>query len=213
MIDPHRLPRHALPSRYEVRLEPDLDAATFTGSVVIELEVAEVDTTLDGLVLNAAELEIHSARIDGVEAGFDVDAVLERVSVSTGEPLAVGTHRVELTFDGVINDRLRGFYRSTFVDGDGVERVIATTQMQSTDCRRAFPCLDEPEFKAVFSITLVVADGLMAISNSPEVSRRETDGGRSEIAFADTMVMSSYLVAFVVGPLEATDPIDVDGSR
>jgi puromycin-sensitive aminopeptidase len=212
VIDPHRLPRHALPSRYEVRLEPDLDAATFTGSVVIDLEVAEIDPSVHGLVLNAAELEVHSARIDDVEASITIDTDLERVSVSAGVPLAVGPHRVELTFDGVINDRLRGFYRSTFVDADGAERVIATTQMQSTDCRRAFPCLDEPEFKSVFSITLVVADGLIAVSNSPEVSRREIDGGQLEITFADTMVMSSYLVAFVVGPLEATDPIDVDGT-
>ncbi|MGA1672408.1 MAG: M1 family metallopeptidase [Ilumatobacteraceae bacterium] len=214
MIDPHRLPRHALPSRYEVRLEPDLEAATFTGSVLIDVDVAESDPTVEGLVLNAAELTIHSARIDGAEATFVVDPELERVSVSCGAPLSAGAHRVELDFDGTINDRLRGFYRSTFVDADGVERVIATTQMQSTDCRRAFPCLDEPEFKAVFSITLVVADGLMAISNSPEVSRRTVDDGnavRVEVSFADTMVMSSYLVAFVVGPLEATDWVDVDG--
>ena len=215
MIDPHRLPRHALPSRYEVRLEPDLEAATFTGSVLIDVDVAESDPTVEGLVLNAAELTIHSARIDGAEATFVVDPELERVSVSCGAPLSAGAHRVELDFDGTINDRLRGFYRSTFVDADGVERVIATTQMQSTDCRRAFPCLDEPEFKAVFSITLVVADGLTAISNSPEVSRRTVDDGnavRVEVSFADTMVMSSYLVAFVVGPLEATEPIDVDGT-
>ena len=215
MIDPHRLPRHALPSRYEVRLEPDLEAATFTGSVLIDVDVAESDPTVEGLVLNSAELTIHSARIDGAEATFVVDPELERVSVSCGAPLSAGAHRVELDFDGMINDRLRGFYRSTFVDADGAERVIATTQMQSTDCRRAFPCLDEPEFKAVFSITLVVADGLMAISNSPEVSRRTVDDGnavRVEVSFADTMVMSSYLVAFVVGPLEATEPIDVDGT-
>ena len=215
MIDPHRLPRHALPSRYEVRLEPDLDSATFAGSVVIEIDVAESDPTVDGLVLNAAELTIHSARIDGAEATVVVDPELERVSISTGSPLPAGAHRIEVDFDGTINDRLRGFYRSTFIDADGVERVIATTQMQSTDCRRAFPCLDEPEFKSVFSITLVVAEGLTAISNSPEISRRAIDNGngpRVEVSFADTMIMSSYLVAFVVGPLEATDPVDVDGT-
>ncbi len=215
MIDPHRLPRHALPSRYEVRLEPDLDSATFAGSVVIEIDVAESDPTVDGLVLNAAELTIHSARIDGAEATVVVDPELERVSISTGSPLSSGAHRIEVDFDGTINDRLRGFYRSTFIDADGVERVIATTQMQSTDCRRAFPCLDEPEFKSVFSITLVVAEGLTAISNSPEISRRAIDNGngpRVEVSFADTMIMSSYLVAFVVGPLEATDPVDVDGT-
>ena len=214
VTDPHRLPRHALPNRYEVHLEPDLDAATFSGTVTIHVDVATPDPSMDGIVLNAAELGIHSATIDGEPASVTVDEDLERVTVSTGSPLDAGPHRVELTFDGTINDRLRGFYRSTFIDGDGVEQVIATTQMQSTDCRRAFPCLDEPEFKAVFSITMTVADGLTVISNSPESSRREVEspmGRRVEVTFGDTMRMSTYLVAFIVGPLEATDAIDVDG--
>ncbi|MEL0041670.1 MAG: hypothetical protein VW685_10155, partial [Ilumatobacter sp.] len=80
-------------------------------------------------MLNAAELRIHSATIDGEPASVTVDEDLERVTVSTGSPLDAGPHRVELTFDGTINDRLRGFYRSTFIDDDGVEQVIATTQM------------------------------------------------------------------------------------
>ena len=85
-----------------------------------------------------------------------------------------------------------------------MQQVIATTQMQSTDCRRAFPCWDEPEFKAVFGVTLDVESGLTAISNGPEIERRDVDG-RTVIRFADTMVMSSYLVAFVVGRLETSD--------
>jgi puromycin-sensitive aminopeptidase len=83
--------------------------------------------------------------------------------------------------------------------------------MQATDCRRAFPCWDEPEFKAVFGVTLDVADGLTAISNAPEIERTTADG-RHVIRFADTMVMSSYLVAFVVGRLEMTETVDVDGT-
>ena len=77
-----------------------------------------------------------------------------------------------------MNDKLRGFYRSTYVDDDGVEQVIATTQMQATDCRRAFPCWDEPEFKAVFAVTLDVDDGLTAISNG--TGDRTHDGRRSQ---------------------------------
>jgi puromycin-sensitive aminopeptidase len=89
--------------------------------------------------------------------------------------------------------------------------VIATSQMQSTDCRRAFPCFDEPAMKAVFGVTLVVEAGHMAVSNGPEVERGERPGGKLAVRFADTMVMSSYLVAFVVGPLDATDWVSVDG--
>ena len=114
----------------------------------------------------------------------------------------------------MLNDKLRGFYRSTFRDADGNEQVIATTQMQATDCRRAFPCWDEPDFKAVFGITLVVEPDLLAVSNGPEIERRTVTtpaGEKVAIRFADTMVMSTYLAAFVVGPLEVTDPVDVGG--
>ena len=125
--------------------------------------------------------------------------------------LSPGSAKLELEFAGILNDKLRGFYRSTYRDADGREHVIATTQMQSTDCRRGFPCWDEPEFKAAFGITLDIDADLTAISNSPEIERTTGDG-RHVIRFADTMVMSTYLVAFVVGRLEATQPVDVGGT-
>ncbi len=206
-LDPHRLPADAVPTRYDVRLRPSLADATFSGSVVVALELR---CAVDELVLNAADLTIRTCRVDGVDASWELDAETERMTVTPVSPLTAGTAELSVEFDGVLNDKLRGFYRSTYVDDDGVEQVIATTQMQSTDCRRAFPCWDEPELKAVFGITLDVDDGLTAISNGPEIGRSESDG-RWAITFADTMPMSSYLVAFVVGRLEATAPVDVDG--
>lgn len=209
VANPHRLPRHALPVRYAVQLRPDLDSATFTGTVTIDIDVTEGGHQT--LVLNAADLAIHEATVDGISCAFVLDETLERLTLTMEQPLATGRHHVWIDFDGTINDKLRGFYRSTYVDATGAERVIGTTQMQSTDCRRAFPSWDEPDFKAVFGITLDIADDLMAVSNSPEVQRVETGAGRIAVTFGDTMPMSTYLVAFVVGPLEATEWIDVDG--
>ena len=205
--DPYRLPTDAAPSRYDVRLRPELDAATFSGEVTIQLDLA---STAEQLMLNAAELDITSCRVDGEDASWELDAETERMIVTPATPLTGPHATLAIGFDGVLNDLLRGFYRSTYVDEDGVEQVIATTQMESTDCRRAFPCWDEPEFKAVFGITLDVADGLTAISNGPAEETTSADG-RTVIRFADTMVMSTYLVAFVVGRLEATEPVDVNG--
>ena len=207
-LDPYRLPGGARPTRYDVQLRPALESATFTGRVDITLTI---DSGTDTLVLNTAELGISSCAIDGIAASWQLDAQAERMIVHAADTIATGTCRLSIDFDGILNDKLRGFYRSTYIDDDGNEQVIATTQMQATDCRRAFPCWDEPEFKAVFSITLDVDAELTAISNGPEVERTTADG-RTVIHFADTMVMSSYLVAFVVGRLEMTDPIDVDGT-
>lgn len=207
-LDPYHLPRHSIPSRYDLTLEPDLARSTFAGRVRIDVDTHE---RVPELVLNAIELDIDACRIDGEPAAFRLDAATERLFVIPAEELVAGPHTVEIEFRGILNDQLRGFYRSTYRDADGTERVIATTQMQSTDCRRAFPCWDEPDFKAVFAVTLVVQPDLLAVSNGSETGREPLPDGRVAIRFADTMVMSSYLVAFVVGPLEATEWVDVDG--
>ncbi|BAN01424.1 M1 family metallopeptidase [Ilumatobacter coccineus] len=205
--DPYRLPTHVRPTRYDVRLRPSLDDSSFVGSVRIHVE-AEAPT--DTFVLNAAELDITACTFDGAPASFTLDEANEQLTITASNAMTLTTGTLNIEFTGSLNDKLRGFYRSTYVDGDGNEQVIATTQMQATDCRRAFPCWDEPEYKAVFGITLDVDDDLTAISNGREIERTSSDG-RTVIRFADTMVMSSYLVAFVVGRLEATEPVDVDG--
>lgn len=203
--NPYRLPRTVAPVRYTLALEPDLAAAAFTGHVIIEAQAADA---ADHVVLNAAELDVAAVTVDGRPATFSLDAATERLRID--HPVAPGPIAIEITFAGTLNDRLRGFYRSTFRDADGNEQVIATTQMQATDCRRAFPCFDEPDFKAVFDITLVIEPHLSAVSNGPEVERTPVAGtGKVAVRFAETMPMSTYLVAFVVGPLEATEPVMV----
>jgi len=218
--NPHRLPRTVVPRRYDLTLEPDLDAATFGGHESIAVEIV---TATAEVVLNAVETAIDEATAEvGGErlvAAVTLDDESERVTLSFERALAAGEATLHLRFRGVLNDKLRGFYRSTFTDDAGVERVLATTQMEATDARRAFPCWDEPDAKAVFGITLVVPGDLLAISNAAELDRTPvaggTDGGvgvdKVAVRFADTMPMSTYLVAFVVGPLVATDPVDVDG--
>ncbi len=207
-LDPFRLPRAARPRRYDVELTPDLASATFSGRVTIDVELTE---PVEELVLNAIELEIADVTVDGSDAGFRLEPETERLFIVPLGGLQPGDVHLVITFTGILNDKLRGFYRSTFKDDAGVEHVIATTQMQATDCRRAFPCWDEPDFKASFGITLNIEPDLFAVSNGAEVSREERPDGKVAVRFADTMVMSTYLVAFVVGPLEATEPVDVDG--
>lgn len=207
-VDPYRLPHHTLPRHYDLELAPDLERGTFEGVVHIDLDIRHATDTV---LLNADDLDITEVKVDGHGAPWRLEPDTERLVVELDSQRPPGSARLSIRFAGVLNDKLRGFYRSTYRDDHGVEHVIATTQMQPTDCRRAFPCFDEPEFKAIFAVSLVVRDGLMAVSNGPEIARRDLGDGRVRIEFAPTMIMSTYLVAFVVGPLVATEPVDVGG--
>ncbi len=214
-IDPYRLPRTVLPSHYDLTLQPNLDRATFTGTVAIAVDVTE---PVDTIWLNAAELDITSVALEDAAGSrrpiTDVSLMEEeeRARLGLGQAVPAGPYRLLLEFDGILNDKLHGFYRSVFQDEDGNEHVIATTQFETTDARRAFPCFDEPDFKAVFGVTLIVPEDQFAVSNAPMVQETRTGDGRRQIEFADTMKMSTYLVAFIVGPFEATDAVDVDGA-
>jgi puromycin-sensitive aminopeptidase len=216
----YRLPRQVRPYRYVLRLAPDLERATFSGDEAIELEVVEPTTTI---VMNACDLNVSTATIgsgwlsDGLDPGeptvgtISLDEELERINFSFKTPLAAGRYTLSCVFHGELNDKLRGFYKSTFTDEAGTEHTIATTQFEDTDARRAFPCFDEPDRKAIFDVTLDVPASMTAVSNGEELSSTDLGDHVRRVRFSATIPMSTYLVAFVVGPLEATEPVNVDG--
>ena len=209
-MNPYRLPRSVVPVRYDIRLEPDLTTFGFTGTETIAVTVSEPVTEI---LLNAVDLAITMVRIerDGAETQAGTATPQpehERYQLTFAQPIAPGSWRLVLTFTGTLNDKLRGFYRSTYKDSAGVPHVLAATQFEATDARRAFPCWDEPEFKAVFASTLVVDPAHTAVSNTAVVAETREDG-RKVVRFADTIKMSTYLVAYVVGELEATEAMRV----
>ena len=212
MNHPGRLPLTTRPRRYELLITPDLDASRFSGEVVIALELTEpTDTiTLHAKALDVALVELRQGGAP-VAATLTTRAELEQLVITTDRPLSAGDAVLELQFDGPISHGLLGFYRSTYVDEAGADRVLAATQFEAPHARAAFPCFDEPEFKATFAITLVVADGLLALSNGPEIDRARLPDGNVRVRFGETIPMSTYLVAWVVGPLEVTEPVDAGG--
>ena len=208
--DQYRLPTHVVPRHYEIRIDPDLEGETFSGSVEIHVEIAEATTEI---VFNNDGLEISDAVVvnSGSEqrAEVTIDPATERMIL--GGEFAAGDASIRCSFRGVFDENLVGFYLSRFTDGDGVDRKLGTTQFEATHARKAFPCWDEPAWKATFDLQLAIDAGHQAVANSAEISRETLDDGRLLLSFATTMKMSTYLVAFVVGPLDITDPLDVDG--
>lgn len=213
-VDLYRLPRHVIPTRYDLRLEPDLATFTFAGTEAITVTVTEPTSEV---LLNAAELEIVDATIErdgGVahHAAVELEEATERCRLKFATALSQGTWRLHLSFKGVLNDKLRGFYRSSYRDQQGETHSLAATQFEATDARRAFPCWDEPAFKSVFAATLVIDPHLTAVSNTA-IRAERVEQSKKVVQFHDTIRMSTYLVAFVVGRLEATAPVPAGNTQ
>ena len=211
--NPYRLARSVVPSAYRVFLTPDLEAFTFSGRVEIDVTIEE---TIGELTLHAVELELGAATISADGTSYrsqehHLDETYETATFVFDRELPAGPAVVEIAFDGILNDQLHGFYRSTFTDDQGVNHAIATTQFENTDARRAFPCWDEPAFKATYQINLTIPSHLATYSNSPVRTDTDLGNGQRTVSFEPTMKMSTYLVAFIVGPFEETATVDVDG--
>jgi aminopeptidase N len=197
-----RLPDSVVPAHYELWFAPDLHTATFRGRETIRVDLRQPSRTI---TLNAAEITFQSVR---VRAG----TVTQVASVTTNEPLEQATFTVprtlgagpvtiEITYTGLLNDKLRGFYLSKTAS-----RAYAVSQMEATDARRAFPSFDEPAFKATFDVSLMIDRGDVAISNGRQIADTPgPDPDKHTMRFATTKKMSTYLVALVVGDFKCRE--------
>jgi puromycin-sensitive aminopeptidase len=194
------------PERYELTFKPDLRAFTFEGEEEVAIRLSKAQKTL---ILDAVELKVSAAaaRLAGgtllPAAKIEHVAAKQQLRLTFRTALPKGTATLSLKFEGILNDRLAGFYRSKYAIAEGKEGWMATTQFEATDARRAFPCWDAPEAKAVFQVTLVVPDGMAAVSNTPIELEKDLGDGTRLVRFGETPRMSTYLLAFIVGPLEA----------
>ncbi len=206
----YRLPTTVTPERYDLRLEPDLKGFTFSGDETVTVMVSQPTSEV---VLNALELEIDRAAAEQNDrvvqsARIEVEPARERAHIYFSNTLAPGEWKLRIKFRGILNDKLHGFYRSQYTDAAGKSHTVATTQFEATDARRAFPCWDEPALKAVYKVTLAIDENLASVSNAGIEQERRLGNGKKEVVFKDTIKMSTYLLAFIVGEFEATDPVD-----
>mmetsp|Transcript_28554 Transcript_28554/g.62170 ORF Transcript_28554/g.62170 Transcript_28554/m.62170 type:complete len:893 (-) Transcript_28554:81-2759(-) len=209
------LPSNIVPIRYDLKLTPDLEAFTFAGECRIKLSTAaDLGPDHREIIMHAKELCFASASYvltDGDAGTSSVTADEIRVNTKSTTvtfcfPTALpanSTIYLTVNYTGFLNNQMAGFYRSSYTDIHGESKIMASTQFESLDARRAFPCWDEPARKAVFGVTLVVPRGLDAFSNMPESGCKTLEGGKlKELSFLDSPIMPTYLVAFVVGEFD-----------
>ncbi|XP_020181080.1 aminopeptidase M1-B [Aegilops tauschii subsp. strangulata] len=206
-----RLPRFAEPLRYDLVLRPDLAACTFSGSASAAVAVSSPTRFL---VLNAAELAVDRSSIRFQDwaptevAQFEEDEILV---LGFDRELPLGEGVLAMDFTGTLNDQMRGFYRSKY-EYNGEARNMAVTQFEAADARRCFPCWDEPAFKAKFKITLEVPAELVALSNMPVV-KETVCGPLKTVYYEESPLMSTYLVAIVVGLFDYIESSTLEGTK
>ncbi len=199
---PGKLSKEVVPIEYSVRIVPNIDKFTFTGTETVKLSVRR---PVHQLVLNALELEVGDASLDGntlPKSAIKIDKKNELLTLALPSEVAAGDHTLALSFTGKINQQGQGlFYMPYQEQGSGTKKIMLGTQFEATDARRFFPCWDEPVFRARFQLTVVVPENWLAVSNMPVKSEKKIAGGK-EVRFAATPPMSSYLNVFVAGELD-----------
>ncbi len=196
-----RLPETATPENYKLTFTPDLEKASFEGDETIAIRVLKPTSEI---TLNAADIDFHDVSITSGGAAQKAKVTAEKdkemVVLSVDKPLPAGPATIHITYSGILNSEMRGFY----LGKDDQGRKYAATQFEATDARRAYPSFDEPDYKATFDITAVADKDMVAISNSKETS--DTAGGEKHtVRFATTPKMSSYLAALVIGKFESIE--------
>lgn len=208
------LPANVKPLHYHLTLEPNLSSFEYDGKVVIDLDVKE-DTksiSLNSIDIDFSETHVHvDSKSVPIESGLHYNKDTQTTTVNLKETISAGS-KAQLTFvfKGTLNDTMAGFYRSSYKDADGSEKFMATTQMEPTDARRAFPCFDEPALKAEFTITLIADKKLTCLSNMDVKSETDVESKMSgsikkAVTFNKTPLMSTYLLAFIVGELNVIE--------
>ena len=192
---------NVIPVNYKLCIEPNFKTFKFNGDCTIAVKIKKKTSTV---LLNAKELKIKSAAVlsgkKEVRCAFSLDGKLERLSIKTEEPIS-GAATLRISYQGIHNDKLYGFYRSKYMEGKR-ERYVMTSQFEAPDARAAFPCFDEPGFKATFDLSLLVDKDMTALSNTPRKSSRKV-GSRKLVTFLTTPKMSTYLLYMGVGKFEA----------
>ncbi len=211
---PGKLPKQIVPTDYAIRIVPDIDKRTFTGTETVKLNVR---APVREIALNALEIAVAAVAIDDKalsKSAIKIDKLNELLRIALPSELSAGDHTLALSFSGKINEQGQGLFYAPYQEqGTGAKKTVLGTQFEATDARRLFPCWDEPAFRARFQLTAVVPDNWLAVSNMPIERETRLDGrdappgrppqsGVKEVRFATTPPMSSYLNVFVAGELD-----------
>ncbi|XP_024134397.1 glutamyl aminopeptidase isoform X1 [Oryzias melastigma] len=218
-----RLPDYIKPVHYDLHLEPDLDKDTYTGTVHIQVEVSSPTRHLWLHIRETFVSSMPTLKMLNSEGGQQDVAVKscfeykpeQYVVVEAAEELAPTApgqlYQLSLDFQGWLNGSVVGFYRVIYTE-EGVTKKIAATDHEPTDARKSFPCFDEPNKKATYSISITHHEEYTALSNMPQEGLPEVvSGNKRKTSFQKSVPMSTYLVCFAVHQFDFVEKVSNRG--
>lgn len=186
------------PLRYQISVTPNVEAATFAGDTTITIETS---APLERVTMNALDISVQRASIDGAGAAFETNAEAQTLTLTPRRPLRAGRHTIRIIYSGKIYDDAYGLFRVEYQDGGQTKRAMAT-QFEPGDARRFAPMWDQPNLRAVFSLTVTAPSDQFVVGNMPVERATRLSGNRTRTRFADTPSMPSYLLFLAVGDFE-----------
>lgn len=185
------------PETYSLSLAFERAQRTFSGTVTITGHSAQQNE----LRLHAKDLEISSAQIDGTDTTHSQDG--DELILTPKESIKAGEHTATISFSGIITDPMHGLY-PCYYEHNSVKKEWLATQFESHHAREVFPCIDEPEAKATFDVTLATEANITVLGNMP-VKEQHTKDQKLVTSFETSPKMSTYLLAFVAGEMQSLE--------
>ncbi|XP_034870826.1 leucyl-cystinyl aminopeptidase [Mirounga leonina] len=210
-----RLPTAIMPLRYELNLHPNLTSMTFKGSVTISLQALQAtwNIILHSTGHNISRVTFMSAvssqekQVEVLEYPFH-----EQIAIVAPETLLEGhNYTLKIEYSANISSSYYGLYGISYRGESNEKKYFAATQFEPLAARSAFPCFDEPGFKATFIIRIIRDEQYTALSNMPKNSSVIMEDGLVQDEFSESVKMSTYLVAFIVGEMKNLSQ-DVNGT-
>ncbi|XP_010864060.3 endoplasmic reticulum aminopeptidase 2 [Esox lucius] len=214
-----RLPGYIVPLHYHLVLHPNLTTLSYTGTVRIELRV---ENNTNWVVLHSNRLRITWATVLDQNLAPLSDRALPVLHHPTHEQAAVFSPKILscgqkyflfLEFEAELEEGFYGFYKSSYRTSSGETRILASTHFEPTSARTAFPCFDEPSFKANYTISIRRSPAHTALSNMPVEKTVVLDDVLVEDRFTASVRMSSYLVAFIVCDFSSVSETTASGVK